>query len=175
MAAIQLVRPSLVYLPAYAAALERGWSPNNARDVSGTQLAIIERNAGEFLHELLRQDGIVPWGIDDVPRLPHYTFWMWDGDFCGAINFRFQRGTEDLPPHCSGHIGYGVVPEKRRRGYAKAALALILPFARAEGFLRVTITCDVDNAISRRVIEANGGVPAPTREAGKLYFWVPNF
>jgi predicted acetyltransferase len=172
MAAIQLVRPSLAHLPDYTIALERGWSPNTARDVSGLQLTIIRRDAKEFLHELLRQDGPFPWGIDNTPRLRHHTFWMWDGDFCGAINFRFQPGTEDLPPHCSGHIGYAVVPEKRGRGYAKVALAHILPVARAERFSRVMITCDADNAISRRVIEANGGVPTPSREAGKLYFWV---
>jgi predicted acetyltransferase len=40
---------------------------------------------------------------------------MWDGDFAGAINLRWQPGTAELPPHCLGHIGYGVVPWKRGR------------------------------------------------------------
>jgi len=35
---------------------------------------------------------------------------MWDGEFCGQIAFRWQPGTEALPPHCLGHVGYSVVP-----------------------------------------------------------------
>ena len=54
-----------------------------------------------------------------VPRLPGYQRWMWDGEFCGSIGFRWQRGTEALPPHCLGHIGYAVVPRKQNRGCAR--------------------------------------------------------
>ena len=83
---------------------------------------------------------------------------MWDGEFCGNIGFRWQRGTEALPPHCLGHIGYSVVPWKRQRGYATRALAQLLPEARAEGLRYVEITTGPDNVASQRVIEANGGV-----------------
>jgi predicted acetyltransferase len=83
---------------------------------------------------------------------------MWDGEFCGAIGFRWQPGTTDLPPYCLGHIGYSVVPWKQRRGYATLALRLILPLARAEGLPFVELTTDAANIASRRVIEANGGV-----------------
>jgi predicted acetyltransferase len=41
---------------------------------------------------------------------------MWDGEFCGSIGLRWLPGTEELPPHCLGHIGYAVVPWKRRLG-----------------------------------------------------------
>ena len=83
---------------------------------------------------------------------------MWDGEFAGAINLRWQPGTRALPPTCLGHIGYSVVPWKRRRGYAKAALAAMLPIAAAEGLPIVDITTDVDNIPSQRVVQANGGV-----------------
>jgi predicted acetyltransferase len=82
---------------------------------------------------------------------------MWDGEFCGTIGFRWKPGTTELPPHCMGHIGYSVVPWKRRRGYATRALELLLPMARAEGLAHVDITTDLDNLASQRVIEANGG------------------
>ena len=83
---------------------------------------------------------------------------MWDGQFCGSIGFRWQRGTEALPPTCLGHIGYTVVPWKRRRGYATQALRELLPDARAEGLRYVEITTQPDNVPSQRVILANGGV-----------------
>lgn len=177
---IELVRPSIERLPAYTAALIAGWSPNTMRDVSSEQLAHIRRDPEGFLLELTRQDGdlTLPDGTQ-VPRLPSHTFWIWDGEFCGAINFRFARGTEDLPSSTSGHIGYSVVPGKRERGYAKDALAQVLAVARREGFTRVMITCDEDNLASRRIIEANGGklVTDDSRSISawqeKAVYWVP--
>jgi predicted acetyltransferase len=71
---------------------------------------------------------------------------------------RWSPGTGDLPEWCPGHIGYGVVPWKRGRGYATAAVAQILPEARDRGLPYVDLTTEPDNAASQRVILANGGV-----------------
>jgi predicted acetyltransferase len=58
-----------------------------------------------------------------------------------------------------GHIGYVVVPEFRRRGYATRIFHLALPIARDRcGSDRVLVTCDDDNVGSIRTIERNGGV-----------------
>ena len=59
-----------------------------------------------------------------------------------------------------GHIGYVVVPEFRRRGYATAILHSSLQIAREKclGARRVLVTCDDDNVGSIRTIEKNGGV-----------------
>jgi predicted acetyltransferase len=93
-----------------------------------------------------------------VPRLPGYVRWMWDGEFCGSIGFRWQPGTEALPAYCPGHIGYAVVPWKQRRGYATLALREMLKEAKAVGLRYVEITTDADNLPSQRVILANNGV-----------------
>jgi predicted acetyltransferase len=94
----------------------------------------------------------------EVPRLPGFVRWLWDGAFCGQIGFRWQPGTEALPPHCLGHIGYAVVPWKRGNGYATKALAMMLPEARREGLRYVELTTDPDNVASQKVITNNGGV-----------------
>jgi predicted acetyltransferase len=176
-----LVPPCRELLAEYEAALAAGWSPNNTRDVSGEQLAALRRDRDAFLADLSAAEGTVTLGDGRVvPRLPFRLFWLWDGAFCGTISLRFQRGTEALPSYCSGHVGYAVVPWKRRRLYATRALGLLLPIAREEGLDRVLVTCDEDNLASRKVIEANGGILAGTEPADdahgpdtrKLLFWI---
>jgi predicted acetyltransferase len=57
-----------------------------------------------------------------------------------------------------GHIGYGVLPEHRRRGHATEILRQSLVIARSFDARRVLVTCDVDNVASARTIERCGGV-----------------
>jgi predicted acetyltransferase len=160
---LDLVWPAAEYLPSYAEALRRGWSPNNLDPTAAQEeLARIAEDSALFLvQQVDREAKGPPLAMPDgttVPRLPGYKRWMWDGEFCGSIGFRWQPGTTALPPHCLGHIGYSVVPWKRGLGYATRALALFLPEVRQEGLEFVEITTDVQNTASRRVIEANGGV-----------------
>ena len=159
---MDLVWPEAQYLPGYVYALRQGWSPDNLRPQSALdELAQIVQDPEQFLSEQVDRDAKGPLILlpdnSTVPRLPGYKLWMWDGEFCGSIGLRWQPGTTELPPYCLGHVGYSVVPWKRRRGYATRALQLLLPHARAEGLAHIELTTDADNLASRRVIEANGG------------------
>lgn len=158
---IKLVQPCAALLEGYAEALRRGWSPNTMRDVSADELQAVEADPEAFLADLTDQDGMVQMADgSEKPRLPFRLFWISDGEFCGAIGLRFMRGSEELPSYVPGHIGYTIVPWKQRRGYATAALGLVLAVAREEGLRHVVISCDADNEGSKKVILANGGVLA---------------
>jgi predicted acetyltransferase len=161
---MDLVLPGREHLSSYLAALSTGWSPDNVRGkvAADEHLGMIASDSDAFLAgHIDREARGRPINLPDgstVPRLPGITRWIWDGEFCGSIGFRWQPGTEALPPHCLGHIGYAVVPRKQGRGYATQALAKMLPEAIAEGLRYVELTADSDNVASQRVIEANGGV-----------------
>lgn len=172
---MELVRPALPYLDSYADALMRDWSPDNVRGVAAAreELREIARNPVEFIESLTDPDAkgppiTLPDG-SSVPRLPGFRLWMWDGEFCGSIGFRWQPGTTELPPYCLGHIGYAVVPWKERRGYATRALGLLLPMAKERGLTHVDITTDPENVPSQRVILANRGILQRRFSKGKQY------
>jgi predicted acetyltransferase len=161
---MQLVQGAREHLPSYVAALRAGWSPDNVRGAVAAQeeLARIEADADAFLASLYDPDARggpvkLPDG-SSVQRLPGFRKWMWDGEFCGSIGFRWMPGTEELPEHVLGHIGYAVVPWKRGRGYATAAVRALMPEARSRGLRYLDVTTDPDNVASQRVILAAGGV-----------------
>jgi predicted acetyltransferase len=177
-ASVRLVRPAAAHLSSYVEALERGWSPDNLRAAAcGEQLAAIAADPVAFLASMEVRD---PQGdtieLPDgsrAPKLPSFRRWMWDGAFCGSIGLRWQPGTSELPAHVLGHIGYAVVPWKRRQGHATEALRQLLEAAGGEGLAWVEITTDPDNVASQRVIEANGGALVETFARSAAYGGTP--
>ena len=161
--AMHLVWPSERYLPGYIAALQRGWSADNVRGEAAAreELQKIAKDPAGFLQELVDREAKGPPVVlldgSTVPRLPGYRRWLWDGEFCGSIGFRWQPGSTDLPSYCLGHIGFAVVPWKRGKGYATLALKEVLPAAKSEGLSFVELTTDPANIASQRVIEKSGG------------------
>jgi len=157
-----LVWPTLEHLPSYVAALERDWSPDTLRpEAAREELEQIAADPEAFVAAQIDREGAgPPVTLPDgtkMKRLPGYRRWIWDGEFCGVIGLRWQPGTEALPAHVLGHIGFSVVPWKRKRGYATRALALILEDAAREGLRYVELTTKLENVASQRVIEANRG------------------
>ncbi|HVH26145.1 MAG TPA: GNAT family N-acetyltransferase [Vicinamibacterales bacterium] len=75
----------------------------------------------------------------------------------GRVSIR--HSLNDVLERAGGHIGYVVVPEFRRLGYATTILRLSIQLALDKiGLQRILVTCDADNAGSIRTIEKNGGV-----------------
>lgn len=168
MSALRLVLPSLEWVPSYKLALERGWSPNNVtpEQTRIEELDSIEKDAKSFCDALVDLAPSSSIKLPDgsyVPKLPGYRSWMIAKvsqmeQFVGSIGFRWQDGSDELPPYCLGHIGYSVVPWEQAKGYATEALKLLLSQAQERGLKKVEITTQPDNIASRRVIEKVGGI-----------------
>lgn len=97
-----------------------------------------------------------------------------DGQIVGRVSIRHH-----LNPYLAdvaGHIGIGVRPGFRRRGYATAILRQSLAVAASTGLARLLVTCDANNVGSINVIEKCGGVledaAAAHRDVHKCRFWV---
>jgi predicted acetyltransferase len=92
-------------------------------------------------------------------RVPDSTFFCLDLDkniFVGAINIRHYLNQSLL--NTGGHIGDGVRPSERRKGYATNMIKLGLEECRKLGIEKVLITCDKSNIGSAKSIINNGGV-----------------
>ena len=103
----------------------------------------------ENLERKVEQDG----------RVPDSVFFCLDVDldiFVGAVNIRHYLNESLL--FTGGHIGDGIRPSERRKGYATAMIGLALEECKKLGIHRVLMTCDKDNIGSAKSILNNGGV-----------------
>jgi predicted acetyltransferase len=106
------------------------------------------------------------------PPIPSSHFWWVDeNELIGRISLRHKLVGEFGESH--GHIGYGVRPKFRGQGHATKMLHATLHKAADLGITSALITCDADNAASRKVIENCGGILRDHYRNEVLRFDVP--
>ena len=79
-----------------------------------------------------------------------------DNKIVGTINLRWNLSEAML--RFGGHIGYGIRPTERRKGYNKINLYLGMMEAKKVGLDKVMLDCDVNNLGSDKTLKALGGV-----------------
>lgn len=79
-----------------------------------------------------------------------------DNRIVGSIQLRHFL-TEELEKH-GGHIGYGIRPTERKKGYGKQQLLLVLEVAKSMKIPKVMISCDKDNIASSKTAISCGGI-----------------
>ena len=95
----------------------------------------------------------------DSGNVPSSTYFALDTErniFVGAVNIRHYL--DDYMLKWAGHIGDGVRPSERRRGYATEMISQALDICRQMGIDRVLMVCDKTNIGSARSIQKNGGI-----------------
>ena len=94
-----------------------------------------------------------------INRVPGKTFLLIkkdDNKIVGTINIRWNLSEKML--EFGGHIGYGIRPTERRKGYNKIQLYLVLLEAQKLNLDKVMLDCSVDNLGSDKTIKALGGI-----------------
>lgn len=115
-------------------------------------------------HDLNYTHLLNKWAFDSTEDaritgfVPATLFFLINDDkrILGALHIRHDLNERLLKS--GGHIGYGVRPSERRKGYASHMLSLSLPIARSLGISKALICCDKNNIGSARTIQKNGGI-----------------
>lgn len=110
------------------------------------------RDIDRYLAELEHKDAADGFVPDSV-------FFLLDEDrnrLIGAVNIRHYLN--DFLLKEGGHIGDGIRPSERGKGYGTEMIRLALIECRKLGIDRVLMVCDRDNVASAKTIIKNGGV-----------------
>ena len=92
-------------------------------------------------------------------KVPDSVFFLLDTDrnrLLGAVNIRHYLNDSLL--FSGGHIGDGIRPSERQKGYGTEIIRLALVECKKLGINKVLMTCDKDNIASAKTIIKNGGV-----------------
>lgn len=133
------------------------WTQYNVSNPSVNQSpwAIFKNDYRDFKSYADRLETAQP----DAGTVPASTFFCLDEDrgiMVGAVNIRHYLN-EFLLAH-AGHIGDGIRPTERGKGYGTQMVALALEECRALKIDRVLMVCDKSNLASAKTIQKNGGV-----------------
>ena len=110
-------------------------------------------------------------------KVPDSVFFLLDTErniLLGAINIRHYLN--DYLLNYGGHIGDGIRPSERGKGYATEMIRLSLPECKKLGLNKVLMVCNKSNIASAKTIIKNGGILENefTTEDGKTYqrYWI---
>lgn len=168
---LSLVKPDIKYKRQYIDMIEY-WKS------TGEELAPwpLREDCGDFGALVNKLEGYEQGLGVGEDYVPNSTYWLYESDtdkIVGAVNIRHFLNDRLLAYW--GHIGYGIRPDERKKGYATAALRMALDICRDLGIEKALVSCYKYNTGSARVIMNNGGVlENEVEHEGKLLqrYWV---
>jgi predicted acetyltransferase len=176
---MKLVEPTIKYKKSFISALleyqkEKETSIHFRNEhYNGLKKEDLGKNFSEYIKKLLDESK-----GKNLPKgyVPQSTYWLIDkGEFIGRGSVRHNM--TDFLLREGGLIGYDIRPSKRKMGYGKEILKLILVKAKKLGLKEVLVSCDENNIGSRKIIESNGGIlenklNTQNGKGIKLRYWI---
>ena len=128
---------------------------NNGSEINGTGgLQRYMDNYSDWIEKINEDLNKEP----DEERVPAETYFLVresDDRIVGMINIRLALNHKLW--NYGGHIGYGIRPSERRKGYNKINLYLALNVCANRGLEAVLLDCDKENLGSSKTMQALGG------------------
>jgi len=91
----------------------------------------------------------------EIPSIIFFAIRKFDDRLLGTINIRHPyKGYVQV----HGHIGYGIRPSERGKGYATTMLQLALDYCKTIGLEKILLTCDKSNVASAKTIQKCLGI-----------------
>ena len=169
---IQLVKPNIKYKKQYIEMMKE-WEATGEKIIPYSIRVADYNNFEEMIKSFQDQEN----GIILHKQVPASTFWAYDDEkdiIIGAVNIRHKLN--EILLKNGGHIGDGVRPSQRRKGYATKMIALALEECKKLGIFKVLMVCHKDNIASARSIQKNGGILENeiSAENGRIYqrYWI---
>ena len=169
-----LVRASLEFKDQIVDMLKE-WEEYNATHVTDHSPRAIFRdyqNFDDYIQRLEKEEKDPEQGL--VPATTYFALDKERNIIVGACNIRHYLN--DFLKRGGGHIGDGVRPSERRKGFGTEIIKLALEKCREMGIDRVLISCDKGNEGSRKTILNNVGVfeEEVTFEDGRILqkYWI---
>lgn len=150
---IELIRPSMEYRRQIIEMMDE-WSSTGEKIVPYSIRRIDYHNFDEYMYEFDQEvNGPIREGF--VRNTTYFVYQAMTDKIVGAVNIRHTLNESLL--QAGGHIGDGVRPSERRKGYATEMIRLALDKCRELNIDRVMMSCDKDNIGSSKSIMKNGG------------------
>lgn len=151
-----LTKPSFEYKNAITEMLDEWVEYNNTHDTNHSPSAIFHdySDFDAYLDVFVQNETNPKEGY--VPSTTYFALDKERNVIVGAVSIRHYLN--EVLRNSGGHIGDGVRPSERRKGYATEMLGLALEKCKEMGIDKVMISCDDYNDASRKTIINNGGV-----------------
>ncbi len=152
---VKLIKLSIDYYDELASMIEEWKIDQELNHTNHSPWAIFKNDYHDFKYYLDNLEMNEP----KDGKVPDSTFFLLDIDrnrLIGAVNIRHYLN-EYLTMY-AGHIGDGIRPSERGRGYATEMIRLALIECKKLGIEKVLMVCDKSNIASAKTIIKNGGI-----------------
>ena len=152
-----LVKASKEYEKQIVDMLDEWVNYNNTHDTNTSPASIFNKDYSDFdQYVVALEKDISNPNPGFVPATTYFALDVHRNIMVGAVNIRHYLNEHLLQG--GGHIGDGIRPSERRKGYATEMIGLALLKCKELGIDKVLMSCSKNNIGSKKSIISNGGV-----------------